>query len=311
MKKKFHCTTLIISGTIIQMQGRQPLVLKRPNAYKPERYSHFLTKKNRNADIKIAVEVVKSLPEKKGKDIFKVNHFENGEENWRWLKTNTGYLYKCPLGHKRQLAAVSRDFSRVTIYLLPHNGRYVWDYRDIVYDFLQILLINYLAFRKEGLILHAMAVKDVNGRGIVCAGRSGNGKSTISRLWHYNSKAMVLNDDRVIVRKTKEGFTAYGSPWHGEFNDYLESHPDSAPLNTLFIIEHADKNFTQKLAKAEIFKLLYPALIPIFWDNNQINNVLTICEDLIERVACLRLGFMKNKKVIDFIRKNVDQRNTI
>ncbi len=306
-----NSVTLNIGGKIIKMESACPLICKKPNAYKPERYSHFLSKISRRADIRITVEVVAKLPDKTGQELFTVYHFEDGAENWRWLKTKNGYIYKSPLAHKRQLAVVSRDFSRVVIYILPYRKKYVWDYRDIIYDFLQILLINYLAFRKEGVILHAMAVKDVAGKGIVCAGRSGNGKSTMARLWHYHSKAMVLNDDRVIVRKSLKGFTAFGSPWHGEFSDYLEAHPDQAPLQALFIIEHAGRNFTQKLNQEEAFKLLYPALIPIFWDQELINNVVTVCLDLIHRVPCRRLGFTKDKKIISFIRKTIDQRSPV
>lgn len=306
-----HSVTFNIGGKIIRMESACPFILKRRNSYKPERYSHFLSETSRPADIQIKVEVAAELPNKSGQELFTVYHFDGGAENWRWLKTKNGYIYKSPLAHKRQLAVVSRDFSRVVIYLLPYRGKFVWDYRDVIYDFLQILLINYLAFRKEGLILHAMAIKDLAGKGIVCAGRSGNGKSTMARLWHYNSKAMVLNDDRVVVRKSLKGFTAYGSPWHGEFSDYLEAHPDQAPLRAVFIIEHAGRNFTQKLNKEEAFKLLYPALIPIFWDKALINNVVTVCLDLIRCVTCRQLGFVKDKKVINFIRQAIDKRSPV
>ena len=303
MKKKTYGVTLNIAGQTIKMESAYPLIWKEPNSYKPERYSHFLSTTSRPADIRITVEVVAQLPDKTGQELFTVYHFDGGAENWRWLKTQKGYIYKSPLAHKRQLAVVSRDFSRVKIYLLPYERKFAWDYRDVIYDFLQILLINYLAFRKEGVILHAMAVKDLDGGGIVCAGRSGNGKSTMARLWHYNTKAMVLNDDRVVVRKSLKGFTAYGTPWHGEFSDYLEAHPDQAPVRAVFIIEPAGRNFAQKLNQAEVFKLLYPALIPIFWDQALINKVVTVCLDLIRRVPCRRLGFTKDKKVINFIRR--------
>jgi hypothetical protein len=298
-----HSVTFNIGGKIIKMESACPLICKEPALHKPERYSHFLSTTGKQPDIRIIVKVVAKLPVKAGRNLFTVYHFAGGAENWRWLKTRNGYIYKSPLEHKRQIAEVSRDFSRVKIYLLPYEGKYVWDYRNIVYDFLQILLINHLAFRKEGVILHAMAVKDLDGKGMVCAGRSGSGKSTMARLWHNNTKAMVLNDDRTIVRKSTKGFIVYGSPWHGEFSDYLEAHPDQAPLQTVFIIEHAGRNFIQKLNREEAFNLLYPALIPIFWDQALINNVVTVCETLIRRVPCLRLGFTKDKKVINFIRR--------
>ncbi len=306
-----HSITLNIGGKFITLSCRYPMKLRLPREYNPQRYSHFVYNGKVAADITVKIKIVEKLPILRGEEIFKVIHFDDGKENWRWLKTKDGYIYFCPLSFKRQLAVISRDYSRVTVYLTPWRKKFIWDYRNILYDFLQILLINYLAFRKEGLILHACAVKDESGRGIVFAGRSGNGKSTMARLWHYNTKAMVLNDDRVIVRKTANGFKAYGSPWHGEFGDYLDSHPDSAPLKSLFLIEHSKKNIAQALDRLNAFKLLYPALIPIFCDGAQIDNVLTVCEQLIGSVPCRRLGFVKNKNVINYIKKTVDKTKTI
>jgi len=307
MRKNKYKVKLNIGAKTIEIASAWPLADKRRNRYNPQRYSHFLRDDSVKADIKIAVEVAAKLPDKKGKELFTVYHFDGGAENWRWLKIKNGYIYKSPLKHKQQTAVVSRDFSRAKLYCLPWRKKFVWDYRDVIYDFLQILLINYLAFKKEGLILHAAAVKDTNSKAIICAGKSGSGKSTLARLWHFNTQAMVLNDDRVIVRKHGKRFIAYGSPWHGEFSDYLEAHPDKALLDKLFIIEHAKKNFTRKLDGLEAFKLLYPAIIPIFWDKQQINKVVTLCQELTSRLPCARLGFAKNKKVISFIRSAVDK----
>jgi hypothetical protein len=308
---KSHSITLIIGGKYITLTGVYPMRSKWAREYKPERYSHFIHTGKIKADIQIKVEIVKKLPKLKGEQVFKVIHFDDGKENWRWLNTKTGYTYYCPLGIKRQVAIISRDYSKITVYVLPYRKKFIWDYRNILYDFLQILIINYLAYRKEGLILHACAVKDREGRGLAFAGRSGNGKSTLARFWHYNTKEMILNDDRVLVRKTNRGWIAYGTPWHGEFGDYMDSHPGSVALTNLFFIEHAKKNFAQAVDGVDAFKLLYPTLIPIFYDEAQINNVLNLCEELIGSTPCCKLGFTNNKEVIDFIRKTVDKTATL
>jgi len=199
---------------------------------------------------------------------------------------------------------VNQAFDRVSAYLLPKKdkGR-VWNSADIVYDFLQVLLINYFALNKKGVFVHSMGVKDTDGNGLLFAGESGAGKSTAARLWHKYSKATVLNDDRIIVRKLEGKFFIYGSPWHGDFSDYLETHIGSAPLDKLFFISHAPENTAQRISKKEAFNLLYPALFPTFWDKGWLENVVSFCQDLVMNVSCFKLGLLNNETVIEFVRK--------
>lgn len=178
----------------------------------------------------------------------------------------------------------------------------VWNITDIIYDFLQVLLINYFAYRNQGIFTHSVGIKDLDGSGLLFAGKSGAGKSTTARLWHKHSKAMVLNDDRIIIRKINNKFVMYGSPWHGEFSDYLASRVDSAALKKILFIRHFSKNIATAIPPKQAFSRLYPALFPAFWDKNCLGNIAAFCDDLIKNVPCYNLGFVNNKEVIDFVR---------
>lgn len=198
---------------------------------------------------------------------------------------------------------VNRNFDRVTAYLLPRKdkGR-VWKTSDIIYDFLQVLLINYFALNRKGIFTHSFGVKDLNGKGLLFAGRSGAGKSTTARLWHRHSKAMVLNDDRIIVLKENGKFVIHGSPWHGNFSDYLASRIESAVLSRMFFIHHAKKNNARRISGSRAFKLLYASIFPTFWDKPKLKNIISICQELVNTVPCYTLGFAKDKRVIKFAR---------
>ena len=208
------------------------------------------------------------------------------------------------MSDREVMAQVNKDFSRAQAMTLVYRGEFVWDLREIVYDLMQIMLINHMAYHQKGLILHAAGVKE-NNRAFVFAGRSESGKSTTARLWHKHSKAVVLNDDRVIARKTGEGYRAYSSPWSGEFGHEKTSVSDEAPLKALFIIEHAKENFCRRLSGAQAFRFLYPVLFPVFWNRELIGNNLELCQDLMNNIPIVRLGFVKNKKVISFVRQIV------
>lgn len=303
-----HRVRLKIADTVIAMQSRfslENMADKGDGLQFPERFNNFFYTGSGKSDILIDVEVVDKLPQiHKAEPVFITYHFQDGEENWRLLKKHKTYIYRCPLKNKRQLMLVNKTFDKVTAYLLPKKDKArVWNTGDIIYDFLQVLLINYFAQRNSGLFIHAIGIKDVGGKGLLFAGKSGCGKTATARLWHKHSKAMVLNDDRIIVRKANSKFSIFGSPWHGEFSDYLTSRIESAPLKKLFFIYHASKNRARRISKREAFRLLYPALFPTFWDKGCLENIVSMSYDLIENVPCYRFGFLNDKRVIRFARK--------
>ncbi len=299
---------LKIADTIIQLQSNfsyEQLSKKGQRLQIPERFNSFLYKGKAKPDIAIKIDIVDKSPDiGKARDIFTTFHPDGHQESWRLQKKDNAYIYRCPLENKQQVMLVNQTFDTVTAYLLPkkNKGR-VWNIADIIYDFLQVLLINYFALRKKGIFVHSIGVRDLDGRGLLFAGKSGMGKSTTARLWHKHSRAMVLNDDRIIVRRLKGKFLIYGSPWHGEFSDYLLSRIESARLDKLFFIYHACQNRLRRICEKEAFSMLYPALFPTFWDKACLENVVCFCEDLVKNVTCFKLGFVNNKKVIEFVRK--------
>lgn len=310
-----HKVNLKIADTVILMQSRFPLEQlseKEKKLQVAERFDNFFYKGNQGPDIVIDIEIVDKLPKiSDTKPVFITYHFQDKSENWRLLKKGDTYIYKCPLEDKKQIMLVNKTFDRVKAYLLPKKNKgNTWNTSDIIYDFLQVLLINYFAQRNQGIFTHSVGIKDIDGRGLLFAGKSGAGKSTTARLWHKHSQAMVLNDDRVIVRKVNGKFFIYGSPWHGEFSDYLASRIESAPLKRIFFIHHSPENIATRISPKPAFSLLYPALFPTFWDRQCLGNIASFCDDLVKNVNCYSLGFVNNEKVINFVRRYKNAQKT-
>ena len=270
---------LKIADIIIEMQSRfglEPLTKEEQETRVAQRFNNFFYNGRQKPHIRIKVEIVDKLPKiYNTKHIFVTYHFQDGSENWRLLKKDNTYIYKSPLKEKKQLMLVNKTFDRVTAYLLPKKQKgWVWRIEDIIYDFLHVLLINYLALHKKGIFVHSIGVKDLDGKGLLFAGKSGCGKTTTAKLWYKHSRAMILNDDRIIVKKLNGKFFIYGSPWHGEFSDYLYSKIDSAPLEKLFFIYHAPYNTVSQISQRAAFNWLYPALFPTFWDKYSLENIV-------------------------------------
>ncbi|MBN3038783.1 MAG: hypothetical protein JW869_05120 [Candidatus Omnitrophica bacterium] len=299
---------LKIAQVVIEMRSRfavEQLSKREKRRQYIRRFSNFIYKGEKAPDITIEVDVVKKLPRIAGaRQLFTTYHFADGSENWRLLKKADTYVYKCPLWNKKQLMLVNNSFDKVHAYLLAkkNNGR-SWNIGDIIYDFLQLHLINYFAQRKSGIFTHSIGVRDIDGQGFIFAGKSGCGKTTIARIWHAHSRASVLNDDRMIIRRKNGKFMIYASPWHGDFGDYLESRIEPAILEKMFFIYHAPSHRAKEVLAQERFIRLYPAVFPTFWDSKLLINIVSFCQDLLKKTPCYRLGFAKEKSVIDFIRK--------
>lgn len=305
MDTKVH---LKIADLIIRLESKFPL--KKLNKEEQEvlfseRYKNFIYSGNSHPDILIKIKIVPRLPKIiERKTIFITHHFQDGEENWRLLKVGNYYIYSSPLKDKLIWARINKGFDNITAYLVPDkNNNWAWKYEDIVYDFLQVVLISYFAQRKKGVFAHAVGIKDVNKAGLIFIGKSGAGKSTIARIWYSRSKAIILNDDRIIIRKNKGGFFIYGSPWHGAFSDYLASRIESAQLKKIMFIYHSKKNKVSSVSGRHAFVSLYPAMFPPFWDKGFLDNASSLFQELIKCVPCYKMGFRNDEKVISFVRK--------
>jgi len=295
---------LKIADVVIQFRSKSPLEKRDKNDFE-ERYQKFFYSGGRAAQIIINVHVTDKLPNTDGEVIFVTTHYLDHSENWRLIKKNNTFIYLTSVEGKEQAIFFNQKFNRVDAYLLSKKQVHSWHPSDIIYDFLQVLLITYFTARGEGIFTHSVGIKDINREGLIFTGKSGCGKSTTARIWHRYSGAKVLNDDRIIIRRRKNKFIIYGSPWHGDFSDYLESVPDSAELKKLFFIRHAPRNSAQKINPKEAFKLLYPAFFAPFWNKKALGNATTFSIALLKSVPAYRLGFAKGRKIIGFVRRIV------
>jgi hypothetical protein len=69
----------------------------------------------------------------------------------------------------------------------------------------------------DGMMLHASAVM-IEDRVYLFSGQCGIGKSTHAKLYldSFGEKAMIINDDKPILRKIQGTWYAYGTPWCGK-----------------------------------------------------------------------------------------------
>lgn len=104
-----------------------------------------------------------------------------------------------------EVMLVNHDWTHCRI-LSPEN----W---DLASAFLTMAFDTH-AVQRRMIHLHCSTIAD-RGRGVLFLGPSGIGKTTQAERWRDYRGSLIINGDMGYVQETQEGFTAWGTPWHG------------------------------------------------------------------------------------------------
>jgi hypothetical protein len=202
------------------------------------------------------------------------------------------------------IAKLNHDFSRGTVYcgdkLLDSRDNVSTILNPVTYPLDQIILMHYLASR-QGISIHAAGI-GTNDNGYIFAGRSGAGKTTISKQFVAKNYESLLSDDRVIVRKIDDELRVFGTPWPGEGGIASNT---SLPLSGIFFLSHSDSNKIEKLHVREALEQLFPVVSIPWYDPEIMNQILSFCETLISHIPVYMLYFRPDIEVVDMIEQYV------
>ena len=83
----------------------------------------------------------------------------------------------------------------------------------------------------ETMLFHGSAIA-VDGQAYLFTAKSGTGKSTHTRLWRevFGDRAVMVNDDKPLLKVTDSGVTVFGTPWNGK---HRLGKNNSAPLKAI------------------------------------------------------------------------------
>ncbi|MCK7514181.1 MAG: hypothetical protein MZV70_65980 [Desulfobacterales bacterium] len=150
----------------------------------------------------------------------------------------------------------------------------------------------------RGVEIHACGLIDSSGRGRLFAGQSGDGKTTMAKLWQDEPAVTVLSDDRIVLRKRDGRIWMYGTPWHG---DARLSSPVGTPLTTIYTLRHGSTNGLVPQRVAESVSGLFARSFVPFHDPVGLSFTLDFLQDVAENVPCHELSFVADKKVIKIV----------
>lgn len=158
------------------------------------------------------------------------------------------------------------------------------------------LLVMFLLALRKGAIVHSAGIV-YKKKGFIFAGRSGAGKTTISRKLATLTGAEGLSDDRIILRKEGDSFRMFGTPWPGEAGIAVNK---STSLNGIVFLVKSDNNRVVPIGEAEAFRRFMPVLSIPWYDKEAINKIFSFVEELISEVPSYILYFTPDIEV-DFL----------
>jgi len=160
------------------------------------------------------------------------------------------------------------------------------------------IMLYYLVVNNNAIMMHASGVFD-GKKGRMFTGFSGMGKSTMAIQWK-NCGSTVVNDDRMIVRRSEDGYYMHNTPMY-----YMDV-PKRAPLHAIHLIRHAGENTTRRITHAKAVSNVMAFCIQNNFDRNHIQKTLDFITELCETVGIYETGFVPDTSIVHYLQTHED-----
>ena len=142
--------------------------------------------------------------------------------------------------------------------------------------------------KKNGCMIHSSAVA-VDGYAYLFSADSGTGKSTHTALWkqYLGEKAVILNDDKPIVRRKGELWYVFGTPWSGKTDLQVN---DCAKLGGIVFLKRTEKNTIKEISVGEAIPKYLKQTIHQVSKEETMDLILTQMEQILVETPLYEMG---------------------
>ena len=149
-----------------------------------------------------------------------------------------------------------------------------------------------------GVTVHASCIQ-YQGRAVLFTAPSGTGKSTQAEIWQSHLGATILSGDRPFLRVLAESIQAYGMPWDGKEQIFLQEH---FPAAAIVEIRRAKRNAVRRLGEEQIFKLLTSQCFIPMWDDALKFSVMNTIRIISKKVPFYRLFCLPEEDAMELLK---------
>lgn len=182
------------------------------------------------------------------------------------------------------------DFSEGIVAL---NGNY--NMRTFGLNNALMMMFAFAASDKDTVLMHASVIRK-DGKGYLCLGVSGTGKSTHTGNWlKYIPGTDLMNDDNPVVRIVDGVATVFGSPWSGKTPCYRNV---EAPIGGFLQLKQAPHNMIRRQTVVESFASLLPSCSVMKWDHRDYIGTCDTVQKIIETTPTYYMENLPNEEAV-------------
>jgi len=135
----------------------------------------------------------------------------------------------------------------------------------------------------DTILMHGSVVA-VDGNAYLFTAKSGTGKSTHTRFWRevFGERAVMVNDDKPLLKLTEDGVLACGTPWDGK---HRLSTNVCLPLKAVCILERGESDEIHRISAQEALSMVFQQT----YRPKKLAKYMEIIDKLMSRVEFYRL----------------------
>ena len=194
------------------------------------------------------------------------------------------------------LCALAQDYSE---FILSTRGTCS---EEVFLELFMTAFYSYISMHNT-LLMHASGISYEN-KSIVFTASSGVGKTTQAELWAKYKGALILNGDKVFLKREEDGIHAWGSPWKGS-SPYAEN--ASAPLRAIVALEQAEENSIRKLEGLEVLEYVVPHVFFPSWDERCEQAVLTFLDQVLGETEVYLLKCRPDESAVELLASTIKE----
>lgn len=139
----------------------------------------------------------------------------------------------------------------------------------------------------DTILFHGSVIA-VDGQSYLFTAKSGTGKSTHTRLWreYFGDRAVMVNDDKPLLKITDNEVIAYGTPYNGKHR--LGSNI-SVSLKAICILTRSADNHIEAITREQAYTMLLQQVYRPA-DMLKMTKTLELVDRLADSVKLYRLG---------------------
>lgn len=162
-------------------------------------------------------------------------------------------------------------------------------------------LFSYAILNRHACVLHGV-VMEYERMGILVTAPAGTGKTTHTRMWRDQKRALILNGDRCLCRKTDGVWYAYGMPWAGSSGEYINRR---VPISCIVSLKRGSANSVQPISTFQGSVYLMQRIFAPVWPGELQRKGLDLCQELAAEFPVLELSCKPDLDSVEILEQAV------